>query len=385
MDRTNTGNITHALAKMDMKNEETEKVANTTVEEGQRKSAVVTDEAEMVVPSDELVEKIIRQVEFYLSDTNILNDVFLFNNIHRNKEGYLSLKLIASFRKVKSLAKDWRVVAYSLEKSTKLKFNKEKTKICRINPIPKYEDTIYAKSVIAFNLPVENPTSDDVKVLFNKFGTVRVATVMNKESEIIHTCVRKCLEFHKDIATATYAVVEYENHESALEAIKDKENESPNANGLKVVPLMPKSYKHLKSAKPKTFVPNGKRRNNFKSQKEIDGLGTQKGNELHCNPEEETTTYSQENEFKAKFLPAAPNPEPYYKKQYYKRPYRGTRVPASGIRYYRTGQSQEPRDITPNGNVWVNGNDGGRKNFKSLIASNETSDQVSNPNIALAL
>ena len=58
------------------------------------------DIGEMVIPDEELKAKITKQVEFYLSDANILKDTFLLKHVRRNKEGYVSLKLIASFRKV---------------------------------------------------------------------------------------------------------------------------------------------------------------------------------------------------------------------------------------------------------------------------------------------
>ncbi len=59
-------------------------------------------------------------MEFYFSDANILKDAFLLKHVRRNRQGYVSLKLITSFKKVKSLTKDFRAVAYSLRQSDKL-------------------------------------------------------------------------------------------------------------------------------------------------------------------------------------------------------------------------------------------------------------------------
>ncbi len=59
-------------------------------------------------------------MEFYFSDANILKDAFLLKHVRRNRQGYVSLKLITSFKKVKSLTKDYRVTAYSLRLSEKL-------------------------------------------------------------------------------------------------------------------------------------------------------------------------------------------------------------------------------------------------------------------------
>ena len=58
----------------------------------------------------DLCEKIVAQVEFYFGDANITKDKFLLKHVKRNKEGFVSLKLISSFKRVKHLTKDWRQV-----------------------------------------------------------------------------------------------------------------------------------------------------------------------------------------------------------------------------------------------------------------------------------
>jgi hypothetical protein len=72
-----------------------------------------------------LRDKIIKQVEFYFSDANILKDAFLLKHVRRNKQGYVSIKLITSFKKMKSMTKDYRVVAFSLRHSDKFEVNEE--------------------------------------------------------------------------------------------------------------------------------------------------------------------------------------------------------------------------------------------------------------------
>ena len=49
-------------------------------------------------------------MEFYFSDANITKDKFLLKHVKRNKEGFVSLNLISSFKRVKHLTKDWRQV-----------------------------------------------------------------------------------------------------------------------------------------------------------------------------------------------------------------------------------------------------------------------------------
>ena len=86
----------------------------------------------MKEPNDELCKQIVQQVEFYFSDAIITKDKFLLKQIKRNKDGFVSLKLISSFNRVKHLTKDWRQVAVAIErKSKKLEVNDLKTKVCK--------------------------------------------------------------------------------------------------------------------------------------------------------------------------------------------------------------------------------------------------------------
>lgn len=51
-------------------------------------------------PVAELTQKITAQLENYLSNENLAEDAFLLKHVQRNKMGYVSLKLLTSFKKV---------------------------------------------------------------------------------------------------------------------------------------------------------------------------------------------------------------------------------------------------------------------------------------------
>lgn len=57
------------------------------------------------VPDPQLVQRIVSQVEFYLSDENLAKDAFLLKHVQKNKMGFVSIKLLTSFKKVGS---PWR-------------------------------------------------------------------------------------------------------------------------------------------------------------------------------------------------------------------------------------------------------------------------------------
>lgn len=54
------------------------------------------------IPDPQLVRRIVSQVEFYLSDENLAKDAFLLKHVQKNKMGFVSIKLLTSFKKVGS-------------------------------------------------------------------------------------------------------------------------------------------------------------------------------------------------------------------------------------------------------------------------------------------
>lgn len=59
------------------------------------------EDATFEVPDAQLAAQIVEQVEFYFSDAHILKDAFLLKHARRNRDGFISLKLITSFKKVR--------------------------------------------------------------------------------------------------------------------------------------------------------------------------------------------------------------------------------------------------------------------------------------------
>lgn len=49
------------------------------------------------------------QIEYYLSDENLEHDAFLLKHVRRNKLGFVSVKLLTSFKKVNLNAKKKKI------------------------------------------------------------------------------------------------------------------------------------------------------------------------------------------------------------------------------------------------------------------------------------
>ncbi|XP_041971410.1 la-related protein 6 [Aricia agestis] len=184
-------------------------------------------------PDDELAERIVAQVEFYFSDANITKDAFLLKHVRRNKEGYVSLKLISSFKRVKHLTKDWRVVAEALKRSTKLEINEPGTKLRRIDPLPAYDETTPSRTVVAVRMPIERPTVEAVSRLFAGCGEIALVRVL-RPGNPVPADVRQFLNKNPSLVNCVCALVEFTESEAARGALR---LQSSDEEGMRVYEL----------------------------------------------------------------------------------------------------------------------------------------------------
>lgn len=186
-------------------------------EGGQAKSS--DESAPFVAPDEETTQRILDQVEFYFSDSNIVKDAFLLKHVRRNKEGYVSLKLISSFKRVKHLAKDWRAVAFAISKSEKLEVNESGTKLRRKEPLPAYDQTTPSRTVVAINLSEEKPvTIESVAELFRGCGEIALIRVL-RPGNPIPSDVRHFVNKHPEMGSNVSALIEFVRTESAHNAM----------------------------------------------------------------------------------------------------------------------------------------------------------------------
>ncbi|XP_069832287.1 la-related protein 6-like [Dendropsophus ebraccatus] len=184
-------------------------------------------DGECTVPDVQLIRKIVSQVEFYLSDENLSHDAFLLKHVQKNKKGFVSIKLLTSFKKIKSLTRDWRQTLYALHFSELLEVNEEETKVRRKNPVP---DSLLGlpptKVLLAWNLDNSEtilpgkPQSllETVTCLFSSYGVITSVRIIKPGKEIPYD-VKKYLSKYPELAMRNCALVEYESLEGARKAL----------------------------------------------------------------------------------------------------------------------------------------------------------------------
>nr|VZI04567.1 unnamed protein product [Spirometra erinaceieuropaei] len=118
-----------------------------------------TNECASSPPGDDLSSKILRQIEFYFSDANILKDQFMLKSVKASKEGWMKLSTVAAFKRIVSLTTNEQDVS------------DDGTLIRRKNPLPAWDRLVYTRTIMISSFSY-NP---------NKTNTSKEKTEKTKE------------------------------------------------------------------------------------------------------------------------------------------------------------------------------------------------------------
>lgn len=165
--------------------------------------------------------RICELVEYYLSDEHLSNDVFLLKHVTKHKEGYVSLKLLANYKKIKKMKKDWTTLSEALKYSTKLNLNSEKTKIKRKDPIPYTldEETRNFRSLLAYDIPEPLSKMSEIAEIFSRFGEIVQIKIHKPEGKSFPE-IALIESQYPDITRINCCLITYEKVHCAKQALK---------------------------------------------------------------------------------------------------------------------------------------------------------------------
>lgn len=255
----------------------------------------VGEEEEPIELTDELREKIITQAEYYFSDENLKKDGFLLKHVKRNKEGYVNLKLLASFKKMRSLSRDYRVIGEALRNSRKLVINDTGLKLKRVTPLPKeLLDQVRVKHIVLTKIPNEIPSMNFIAEAFTNHKDDVVSVRIIKSGKKFPNDLQSHFSRHPELRNEVVAVVEFENPDVANEAIKTTFSNEYEGLVAKLLELGPKQAKKINSA-------NNSDAADSDSAFERQGSGKSKKNTrlLEVSGTEDYPSSSSDNEFSA--------------------------------------------------------------------------------------
>jgi len=129
----------------------------------------------------EVDAKILKQVEFYFSNSNLPGDKFL-RGLTQKEDGWVDISVISSFKMMKKLSEDQVVIVAAIRKSPELlEVNEEGTKLRRKIPLPENVD-ITPSSIYAKGFP-EDYTLAQINEFFGK--------VLEEKEKILSTRLRR--------------------------------------------------------------------------------------------------------------------------------------------------------------------------------------------------
>ncbi|XP_014499630.1 la protein 1 [Vigna radiata var. radiata] len=160
---------------------------------------------------EETTKKVIRQVEFYFSDSNLLTDGFMRKSITESEDGLISLALICSFNRMRKhlslgdvnpdgVPQDIvNAVAQTLRSSASLKVSEDGNKVGRTTELPKpevveqVEIRTLAVSPFEYDLKLE-----DVEKFFGQYAKVNSVRLPHHVRDKKFFCGTALVEFSSD-------------------------------------------------------------------------------------------------------------------------------------------------------------------------------------------
>ncbi|ERN07000.1 la-related protein 6A isoform X2 [Amborella trichopoda] len=188
------------------------------------------------VLTDELRDKIIKQVEYYFSNENLHTDKFLMKYMKKDKEGFVPISLIASFRKMKKLVQDKSLVVAALGASSQLVVSANGKKVKRLHPLPATDaTTAKSRTVLVENLP-EDHSAQNIERIFGDVGKVNSVRITEPQSST--HAFAKSNKPEMMISSKLHALVEYETVEAAEKAVAVLNDERNWRSGMRVQLLL---------------------------------------------------------------------------------------------------------------------------------------------------
>ncbi|XP_027025921.1 la-related protein 6b [Tachysurus fulvidraco] len=206
-------------------------------------------------PPTELTCKIAAQLENYLSDENLEADAFLLKHVQRNKMGYVSLKLLTSFKKIRELTRDWRTTLAAAQTSQHLEVNEMGNKVRRRTPIPDHLLCLpTTKLLLVWNFLAGDGSTkfeesgssrsdqqgimETAMYMFGSHGAITSLRILRPGKEIPAE-LKRYAKKHAELGRKLCAVIEYEYLDGVRKAydILKAQEQAQGGNGIHVVLL----------------------------------------------------------------------------------------------------------------------------------------------------
>ncbi|KAL8264606.1 hypothetical protein R6Q59_022736 [Mikania micrantha] len=200
------------------------------------------------VLTEDLQQKIVKQVEYQFSGLSLLANESLVKHISKDPEGYVPISVIASMKKIKSCISNNLLLAQALCSSSKLVVSTDGKKVRRKYPFTeKDKEELQSRTVVAENLP-EDHSHQNLEKIFNVVRSV-------KSIRICHPQEPNSSRSRGDyvFSNKLHALVEYETSDMAEKAVEKLNDERNWRKGLRVRLLLRRSPKSVLKSRKSEF------------------------------------------------------------------------------------------------------------------------------------
>lgn len=200
------------------------------------------------LPSPNFIEQLVACLEFYFGDESLARDLFLLKHIKRQPEGYVSLKLLAGYKKIKKLSRNWRIVGMAAKTSEFLEVNESGTRVKRKLPLPSSlaADLPASRTLLAVGVP---PSLSSIEALAKRFAACGPVAALQlvKPSRANQPELQAMVHKFCEGTEETCAVVEFEDVWGAMKALQDPNEPLLN---LKVLKMNKRRTPELRQNRP---------------------------------------------------------------------------------------------------------------------------------------
>ncbi|MBA0695508.1 hypothetical protein Goari_002132, partial [Gossypium aridum] len=170
------------------------------------------------VLTDDLKNKIIKQARARIPphDENLPTDKYMMSLIKKNKEGFVAISVIASFRRMKRLSRSYPSIVAALKESSLLVVSSDGTMVKRRNSLPSIEvrdPKLF--TVLVENLP-EDHSVENIRRIFGEVGNIK--NISLRDPHAVEES-KKSVRVDLLVSSKLHALVEYETVEAAEKAV----------------------------------------------------------------------------------------------------------------------------------------------------------------------
>ena len=204
--------------------------------------------------TDEQVDKIVKQVEFYFSDASLPTDAFLIKKVKADPTGFVPIGVVCSFNRMKTLLKKHppieTVAAILREHSECLVVSDDGIRVRRTEPLPDIDlEDVQARTVVAENFK-DQPTIESVMAQFSVAGDVAMVRVRHPGMQTQAGATKPSgLDLIATPSNAVHALIEFKTREDATKAAETLNDDKDWRNGLRVRLLVRNVHKKQKQQK----------------------------------------------------------------------------------------------------------------------------------------